>query len=388
MSIILDALKKSESDQQRQSGPALFEVKVAPPKARLPVWAIAIGALLIVNMFIVGYLLLRRSSHGDETNAANTGTAADGRFNGQNSGPQNGGGQGNNGYANQYNGQGNPGGPRNGPQYSNGGQPYPSQGNGTNPNGMVPGGGPNGGGFNGADPNGGTGTGFNRTDPNGGNGTGFNRPNGANGSGANGTDGVGPDGDQGSAGQGYARQGYPSRNGQPYPNNGQQGGNQYNNGAPGQFNNNQQGGANDGAMNGNGAAGGNNPSGRGNSEPTLANRTREPGAENGPPANPEDYAPATEPQESNSLFKGHVKRGTESGVPLYQDMAVVPGANLPNLRLDLHVYAAAPHDRFALINMRKMHEGDAFQDGTRVDSITPEGVIMSHNGSKFLLPRD
>src|ERR1700761_8726165 len=71
MSIILDALKKSESDQQRQSGPALFEVKVAPPKPRLPVWAIAIVALLAINMLVVSYLLLRRSSRSDEATAAN-----------------------------------------------------------------------------------------------------------------------------------------------------------------------------------------------------------------------------------------------------------------------------------------------------------------------------
>ena len=32
MSFILDALKKSETDRQRQNGPALFEVTVAPPK--------------------------------------------------------------------------------------------------------------------------------------------------------------------------------------------------------------------------------------------------------------------------------------------------------------------------------------------------------------------
>src|ERR1700759_4229048 len=130
MSIILDALKKSESDQQRQTGPALFEVKVAPPKARLPVWAIAIGVLLIVNMFIVGYLLLRRSSHGEETNAANTGAA-----------PQNGGAQpyGNTGYANQYNGPANSGGQRM-PDGGNGNQNGQWGGggyaNGNNPNGM------------------------------------------------------------------------------------------------------------------------------------------------------------------------------------------------------------------------------------------------------------
>src|SRR6266567_9401710 len=76
MSFILDALKKSESDRQRQSGPALFEVKVAPPKAGFPVWAIAIVALLVVNMIIVGWMLLRRSSHGEDTTAANTPPAA------------------------------------------------------------------------------------------------------------------------------------------------------------------------------------------------------------------------------------------------------------------------------------------------------------------------
>ena len=34
MSFILDALKKSENERQKASGPALFEVKVAPPASR------------------------------------------------------------------------------------------------------------------------------------------------------------------------------------------------------------------------------------------------------------------------------------------------------------------------------------------------------------------
>ena len=38
MSFILDALKKSENDRQRQSGPALFEVRVAPPRTRCWLW--------------------------------------------------------------------------------------------------------------------------------------------------------------------------------------------------------------------------------------------------------------------------------------------------------------------------------------------------------------
>ena len=123
---------------------------------------------------------------------------------------------------------------------------------------------------------------------------------------------------------------------------------------------------------------------RDQNEPTLAGTPRDSGADTG--ASPDDYAPATDP--GASPFKGHVRRGTESGFMLYQDLAVAAGSDLPQLRLDLHVYAAKPQDRFALINMRKMHEGDSLQGGVRVEAITPDGVVMSHNGTKFLLPRE
>src|SRR5690348_377243 len=59
MSFILDALKKSESDRQRQTGPSLFEVKVAPPRRALPVWAVAIAVLLGINIVVISWMLLR-----------------------------------------------------------------------------------------------------------------------------------------------------------------------------------------------------------------------------------------------------------------------------------------------------------------------------------------
>lgn len=61
MSFILDALKKSEGQRQRQSGPALFEVKVAPPRTRIPVWAAGVAVLLLVNLGVVGWMALRPS---------------------------------------------------------------------------------------------------------------------------------------------------------------------------------------------------------------------------------------------------------------------------------------------------------------------------------------
>jgi hypothetical protein len=284
MSFILDALKKSESDQQRQSGPALFEVKVAPPKSRFPVWAIAIVALLVVNMIIVGWMLLRRASHGEDTNAANTPPAV-----------------------------GTTAAPAGVPAAAT----YPVTAgapsfNGTAPNSASPG----------------------------------NPPPG----------GVSPAGAPPSSSPAGSQQ-------QSWPPSNQQG---------------------------MGAAQPRAPE-RDQNEPTLAGNAREAGGANGEPAadpaaNPDDYAPAADP--GASAFKGHVRRGTESGLVLYQDAALTPGANLPNLRLDLHVYAVKPQERFALINMHRVHEGDSLQAGVRVEAITPDGVVMSHNGSKFLLPRD
>jgi hypothetical protein len=83
-----------------------------------------------------------------------------------------------------------------------------------------------------------------------------------------------------------------------------------------------------------------------------------------------------------------VRRDTADGVPLYQELSVAPGAHLPQLRLDLHVYAARPQDRFVMINMHKLREGEALPEGVRLESVTPEGAVMSFNGSRFLLPRD
>ncbi len=59
MSFILDALKKSESERNRQSGPTLMEMRVAPPRSRLPLWGVVIGGVLLLNLGLLLWLLLR-----------------------------------------------------------------------------------------------------------------------------------------------------------------------------------------------------------------------------------------------------------------------------------------------------------------------------------------
>jgi general secretion pathway protein B len=239
MSFILDALKKSESDRQRQSGPALFEVRVAPPRTRLPLWAIAIALLLVVNLGVVMWMLLRHQGHANAPTGATAASA-------------------------------------------------------------------------------------------------------------------------------------PPAAGAPVP--------VVATSAPA-----APGGAPPAALAAAPAAVG-SAAITAAAAPTAA--AAGPGTVNGAPdsANAEDYAPAEEPPAS--ALGNHVRRGTASGVPLYQDVSTTPGTQLPQLRLDLHVFAARPQDRFVMINMHKLREGDTLPEGVHVDAITPEGAVLSFNGSKFLLPRD
>jgi general secretion pathway protein B len=68
MSFILDALRKSEHERQRQTGPALVDTPVAVPKPKSNTWAAAAIALLVVNLVAIGGLLLFKSR--DEPAAA------------------------------------------------------------------------------------------------------------------------------------------------------------------------------------------------------------------------------------------------------------------------------------------------------------------------------
>jgi hypothetical protein len=270
MSFILDALKKSESDRQRQSGPALFEVRVAPPRTRLPLWAIAIALLLLVNLGIVMWLLLRHQTHGATADVSAM-TAA--------------------------------GAPSAG---AAAGTPAPAAGA------SIPAANPALAGTSAQLP----------------------------------TVAASAPAPSGTA---------PELSGT----------------APGPLSGAPLTGAASAAV---------------STPPAAAPAAAPTAGAAAEGTNPADYAPAEEP--SGPVLGSHVRRGTASGVPLYQELTTTPGTQLPQLRLDLHVFAGRAEDRFVMINMHKLREGDTLPEGVHVDSITPEGAVLSFNGTKFLLPRD
>jgi general secretion pathway protein B len=260
MSFILDALKKSENDRQRQSGPALFEVRVAPPRPRFPPWAIAVAGLLLVNVGVIGWLMLRKPAVAapQEPVSTSSGSAAS-------------------------------------PAQT---APPPTQ---------------------------------------------YYAPQ--------------------SPPQGYTPPAQAGAPPQAYP-------------PPQQYSSQPQyGPAPQAPENGLQAPPG-NPT-----EPQLSDSRVAPES-----ANPDDYAPATEANESSPWPGGHARRGTESGLPTYDDAAGKFG--VPPLRLDLHVYAPDPRKRFIMLNMKRLGEGESLPEGVKVDSITTDGAILSYRGSQFVMDRD
>lgn len=60
MSFILDALRKSEHERQRQLGPSIAELPVARPAPRVPAWVwVALAALLTLNVATVAWFMTR-----------------------------------------------------------------------------------------------------------------------------------------------------------------------------------------------------------------------------------------------------------------------------------------------------------------------------------------
>jgi general secretion pathway protein B len=238
MSFILDALKKSENDRQRQSSPALFEVKVAAPRRNFPLWAVGLGVLFGLNILFLLWFLLRQPAPANPPVSEVTPASA---------------------------------------------------ASGATPPGMV-------------------------TVP----ATSTYIP-------AGGTPGISGGANHSSAEAGVVA---------PSP-------------AP--------------------------PLAE---EPVLS--SQEPSVP--PDYDARDYRPAITPAQANAVAAARREMSAPS-----RDEVLAQGTQLPDLRLDLHVFDPDPAKRFVFINMRKLREGDSLPEGVRLDAITQTGAKLSYHGTQFTL---
>jgi general secretion pathway protein B len=77
-----------------------------------------------------------------------------------------------------------------------------------------------------------------------------------------------------------------------------------------------------------------------------------------------------------------------SDLPSLLELSLAGTINLKPLHLDIHVFSEDPAERFIFINMAKYREGARLAEGPQVDAITKEGVVLVHQGRRFILTRE
>jgi general secretion pathway protein B len=99
------------------------------------------------------------------------------------------------------------------------------------------------------------------------------------------------------------------------------------------------------------------------------------------------YAPIPEAEDAP-----YSERAAEPAARPAPAREAMPGADeltargtLPELHLDLHVYAAQPQQRFIFVNSRKYREGETLAEGPVVEQITTDGAVLNFRGSRFKL---
>ncbi len=74
-------------------------------------------------------------------------------------------------------------------------------------------------------------------------------------------------------------------------------------------------------------------------------------------------------------------------LPSISELNLTGSQALPELHLDVHVFATKPSERFVYINMRKYHEGATLEEGPLLERIRRDGVVLNFQGVRFVLPR-
>jgi general secretion pathway protein B len=106
-----------------------------------------------------------------------------------------------------------------------------------------------------------------------------------------------------------------------------------------------------------------------------------------PPAAAGDIAPRHAAHAPDPVLTQDDDEPNDEVLPSISEINLAGQQALPDLHLDVHVYATKPAERFVYINMRQYREGATLVEGPRVERIRRDGVVLSYRGLRFVLPR-
>lgn len=98
-------------------------------------------------------------------------------------------------------------------------------------------------------------------------------------------------------------------------------------------------------------------------------------------------AVATDPVESRDGRAAHARIPEPNAPPLLDDMSPDFRERVPDLGINVYVYAEEPERRFVMINMRKYREGNRLGEGLVLEAIGKEALTLEFEGTRFRVAR-
>jgi len=99
-------------------------------------------------------------------------------------------------------------------------------------------------------------------------------------------------------------------------------------------------------------------------------------------------APASTPAAAPSMAPAPTfAEPAEPDLPTLSNIGADERAQLPPLRLSMHVYAEEPSQRFVILDGQRLGEGASPAPGLVLEQIRRDGLVLSVNGRRLLLPR-
>ena len=107
------------------------------------------------------------------------------------------------------------------------------------------------------------------------------------------------------------------------------------------------------------------------------------------PAAPERAAPSPDRPAVAAIPPASQARPAErtqgSSGTMPQDTPQAVQDMVSKLKLQMVVYSDVPSERLVFINNQKYVEGSSIDDTLRVESINPDGAVLSHQGRRFVI---
>lgn len=102
------------------------------------------------------------------------------------------------------------------------------------------------------------------------------------------------------------------------------------------------------------------------------------------PTEPVKKAKAAAKSPTKTAKAPRAEAAPEAPLVGFGELPVAVQEEIPKLRIAAHAYSNDPGNRLVSIDDRVLHEGDEVAPGLKLERITPEGMIMTYKGYRFL----